>query len=72
MTAEPRESPAAEAIASLEARWIFPSARSQLQATAGLVFAEALRGGVEPGPDDYRSYAQWLGQRPGTDSDAGA
>jgi len=46
--------------------------RSELQATAALVFAQALPGGVEPGPDKSRSYAQWLGQRPGADSDAGA
>jgi hypothetical protein len=37
--------------------------RSALQAAAALVFAQALPGGVEPGPDDSRSYAQWLGQR---------
>ena len=46
--------------------------RSELQATAALVFAQALPGGVEPGPDESRSYAQWLGQRPGTGRDAGA
>ena len=34
--------------------------RSELQATAALVFAQALPGGVEPGPDDSRSYAEWL------------
>ena len=45
--------------------------RSQLQATAALVFAQALPSGVEPGPDESRSYAEWLGQRPGTDGDAG-
>ena len=45
--------------------------RSELQATAALVFAQALPGGVEPGPDDSRSYAQWLSQRPGARSDAG-
>ena len=45
--------------------------RSTLEATAALVFAQALPGGVEPGPDESRSYAQWLGQRPGTDTDAG-
>jgi hypothetical protein len=38
--------------------------RSELQATAALVFAHALPGGVQPGPDDSRSYAQWLGQQP--------
>ena len=46
--------------------------RSELQATAALVFAQALPGGLEPGPDESRSYAQWLGQRPGAGSDAGA
>jgi hypothetical protein len=35
--------------------------RSELQATAALVFARALPGGVEPGPDESRSYAEWLG-----------
>jgi hypothetical protein len=45
---------------------------SELQATAALVFAQALPGGVEPGPDQSRSYAQWLGQRPGAASDSGA
>ena len=33
---------------------------SALQATAALVFAQALPGGVEPGPDESRSYAEWL------------
>jgi hypothetical protein len=46
--------------------------RSQLEAAAALVFAQALPGGVEPGPDESRSYAEWLGQRPGADSDADA
>ena len=44
--------------------------RSELQATAALVFAQALPGGVEPGPDESRSYAEWLYQRPGAESDA--
>jgi hypothetical protein len=44
--------------------------RSALQATAALVFAHALPGGVELGPDQSRSYAEWLGQRPCADSDA--
>jgi len=39
--------------------------RSALQATAALVFAHALPGDVEPGPEQSRSYAEWLGQRPG-------
>jgi hypothetical protein len=38
--------------------------RSELQAAAALVFAQALPGGMEPGPDDSRSYAQWLSRRP--------
>ena len=46
--------------------------RSELQATAALVFAQALPGGVEPGPDESRSYAEWLCQRPGAESDADA
>ena len=46
--------------------------RSELQATAALVFAQALPGGVEPGPDQSRSYAEWLCQRPGAESDADA
>ena len=46
--------------------------RSELEATAALVFAQALPGGVEPGPDESRSYAEWLCQRPGADSDADA
>ena len=41
--------------------------RSALEATATLVFAHPLPGGVEPGPDESRSYAEWLGQQPGTD-----
>ena len=44
--------------------------RSALQATAALVFARALPGGVEPGPDESRSYPEWLCLRPGADSDA--
>lgn len=34
--------------------------RSELEATAALVFAEALPGGLEIGLDDSRSYAEWL------------
>jgi hypothetical protein len=45
--------------------------RSELQATAALVFAQALPGGMEPGLDESRSYAEWLGQRSGAGSDAG-
>ncbi len=44
--------------------------RGELQASVALVFAQVLPGGVEPGPDEARSYAQWLGQRPGAGSDA--
>jgi hypothetical protein len=39
--------------------------RSELEATAKLVFAQAPPGGVEPGADESRSYAEWLSQRPG-------
>ena len=46
--------------------------RSELQATAALVFAQALPGGVEPGPDESRSYAEWLCLRPSAESDADA
>jgi len=42
--------------------------RSELQAAATLVFACVLPGDAKPGPDESRSYAQWLGQRPGADS----
>ena len=34
--------------------------RSALEATAALVFAQALPGGMHPGPDESRSYAEWL------------
>ena len=46
--------------------------RAALEATAALVFAHPLPGGVEPGPDDSWSYAEWLCQRPGAGSDADA
>jgi hypothetical protein len=46
--------------------------RSALQATAALVFAQALPGGVEPGPDESRSYAEWLCRLPGAGSDVDA
>jgi hypothetical protein len=36
--------------------------RSRLQATAALAFAQDLPGGMEPGTDDSRSYAEWLRQ----------
>jgi len=44
--------------------------RSALEATAALVFTHALPGGLQPGPDDSRSYAEWLCQRPGAGRDA--
>ena len=44
--------------------------RRGLEATAALVFACAVPG-AELGPDESRSYAQWLGQQPGARSDAG-
>jgi len=43
--------------------------RSGLEATAVLVFAQALPG-VEFGMDNSRSYAEWLGRRQGAGSDA--
>jgi hypothetical protein len=46
--------------------------RGALEAAAALVFARALPGGVEPGPDDSRSYAEWLGQLLGADCDTDA
>ena len=46
--------------------------RGELQATAALVFARALPGGVEPGPDQSRSYAQWLCEHSAAGRDAGA
>ena len=38
--------------------------RSELEGTAASVFSEALPGGMDPGPDQSRSYAEWLGQMP--------
>ena len=46
--------------------------RSELQAAATLAFAQALPRGVQPGPDESSSYAQWLSLRPGAGSDADA
>jgi hypothetical protein len=40
---------------------------SELQAAAGLVFAQALPGGVQFGLDDSRSFAEWLRSRPGSE-----
>ena len=42
--------------------------RIELPAAAVLVFARAPPGGVEPGPDDPRSYTQWLCWPPGAES----
>ena len=39
--------------------------RSELEAAAAQVFAQALPNGVELGMEDSRSYAQWLRWRPG-------
>ena len=39
--------------------------RSELQATAALVFARAMPAGVEPRLDTSRSYSDWLYQQPG-------
>ena len=44
--------------------------RSELEAAVALVFAQALPGGVEPGPDLSRSYAEWVCQRLGATRDA--
>jgi hypothetical protein len=46
--------------------------RSELQAIATLVFAQALPGGAQPGPHESSSYAQWLSLGPGAGSDADA
>jgi hypothetical protein len=46
--------------------------RSALDRAAALVFTQALPGGAVLSPDDSRSYAQWLRQRPDADSAAGA
>jgi hypothetical protein len=43
--------------------------RGELEATAALVFAETLPGGLEPSTDDSRSYAEWLCQWQGAESD---
>ena len=39
--------------------------RSTLEATATLVFAPAMPGGMQPGLAECRSYAEWLSERPG-------
>jgi len=46
--------------------------RSGLQATATLVFAQPLPGGLELRLDDSRSYAQWLREQPGAAGHEGA
>jgi hypothetical protein len=46
--------------------------RSELEAAAAHVFARPVPGGLEPGPDQSRSYAEWLSQRSGAASDPGA
>jgi hypothetical protein len=46
--------------------------RSELEATATAVFARALPGEIQPGPDESRSYAEWLGQMPGRENDGDA
>ena len=38
--------------------------RSEIEGTAELVFAQALPGRTEPGLDESRSYAAWLGGVP--------
>ena len=38
-----------------------------LEATAGLVFAQAMPGSAQPGPDESRSYIDWLRRRPGAE-----
>jgi len=46
--------------------------RSELQATAAVVFAQALPGGVQPGTDESTSFAEWLCQQPGAGNVASA
>jgi hypothetical protein len=46
--------------------------RGELEATAALVFAKPLPGGVELSADKSSSYVEWLGQRSGAESDADA
>jgi hypothetical protein len=46
--------------------------RAELEATAALVFAQSLPGGVELAPEASRSYAEWLSRRPGAERNAGA
>ena len=44
---------------------------SALEASAALVFAQALPAGVKLGSDESRSYAEWLAQQEGAESHAG-
>ena len=46
--------------------------RSALQVTAELVFAQAMPGRMEPGPDESSSYMEWSCQRPDANSYADA
>ena len=46
--------------------------RSELQATAALVFARAMPGGMEPRLDKSMSYADWLYSNPDADTDNAA
>ena len=46
--------------------------RSELEATAAAVFSHAMPGGMEPGPDESSSYAEWLGQMPDRENDGDA
>jgi hypothetical protein len=41
---------------------------SALAAAATIVFAQPLPGGMQPGPEQSSSYAQWLGRPPGAGS----
>ena len=43
-----------------------------LRATAARVFAQAMPGSMEPGPDASRSYMEWLRRWPGTERYVGA
>jgi hypothetical protein len=45
---------------------------SELHSAAALLFARALPGDAEAGPDESRSYAKWLSQGPGTDNGTNA
>ena len=47
----------------LEATGPADQLRSGLEATAAVVFAHAVPGEVALGPDDSRSYAEWLDQK---------